>query len=160
MNHATVTLPIVRVSRRLSFCCAHFYYKPQWSEAENLAAFHACSNRFGHGHNYDLYLYVEGPVDPETGMVVNLSDLKALLKQELLTRLDHKHLNHQVPFFKHRIPTMEHLAYYCWHRMKAGVEALGLKQVMMELHENEDLSLCYKGEPLPGVDPQAVFESV
>ena len=150
------SMPVVAVTKRALFSAAHHYWLPEWSEAENRWTFHACSNRFGHGHNYALSITVEGPVDPETAMVVNLNVLKRVLREEIVERLDHTHLNHQVPFFRTHVPTLENLCLYCWHRLLPCLEPLGLRLTRLRLVENETLWAEYLGGPVPWLDPTAI----
>jgi 6-pyruvoyltetrahydropterin/6-carboxytetrahydropterin synthase len=138
----------VIVTKRVGFCCAHHYWQPEWDTAKNRTVFDACSNRWGHGHNYELFVKVKGPVEADTGMVMNLNDLKRLLKTEVIEPLDHNYLNHQVPFFSKTIPTLETLVVFLWHRLAPRIEALGLSLYGLTLKETETLSIEYYGEPI------------
>ncbi|MEB3246203.1 MAG: 6-carboxytetrahydropterin synthase [Vampirovibrionales bacterium] len=133
----------VAVTRRAQFCAAHYYWRDDWSEAENQNVFKACSNRQGHGHNYKLAVTVSGPLDANTGMVVNLRDLKKLLKQHVLETLDHKHLNHQVfalhETYRGKQPTLEHLASYIWESLNGAFASYPWQLTHLALFETEDL---------------------
>jgi len=126
----------VLLTKRLEFAAAHRYIKPEWDEAKNRAVFGLCYNPPAHGHNYMLEVTVVGEVDPKTGMVVNLFDLKlALLK--VLEEFDHKNLNLDMPYFKDRIPTSENLACVLWSKMD-GQKDIGRLHAI-RLYEDEDL---------------------
>ena len=126
----------VLLTKRLEFAAAHRYIKPEWDEAKNRAVFGLCYNPPAHGHNYMIEVTVLGEVDPNTGMVVNLFDLKrALLK--VLEEFDHKNLNLDMPYFKDRIPTSENLARVLWSKMD-GQKDIG-KLHAIRLYEDEDL---------------------
>jgi 6-pyruvoyltetrahydropterin/6-carboxytetrahydropterin synthase len=126
----------VLLTKRLEFAAAHRYIKPEWDEAKNRAVFGLCYNPPAHGHNYMIEVTVFGEVDPNTGMVVNLFDLKrALLK--VLEEFDHKNLNLDMPYFKDRIPTSENLACVLWSKMD-GQKDIG-KLHAIRLYEDEDL---------------------
>jgi 6-pyruvoyltetrahydropterin/6-carboxytetrahydropterin synthase len=131
--------PYVVVCRRATFSAAHHYYLDDWSEAENQRVFGACSNRYGHGHNYVLEVAVAGPLDPETGMVVNLKDLKVVIDEEVIAPLDHQYLNHQVEAFKGQIPTLENIAAFLWQRLLPRMRSLGLTLYRLKVIENETL---------------------
>ena len=73
-----------------------------------------------HGHNYELELTVEGEIDPETGYVLDLNQLKELAQERLLRHLDHKNLNLDVPWFAELIPTSENIALVCWRELRAA----------------------------------------
>ncbi|MBI5379483.1 MAG: 6-carboxytetrahydropterin synthase [Nitrospirae bacterium] len=96
----------VYLTRRIEFSAAHYYRNPAWDEARNRATFDRCVDL--HGHNYLLEATIAGKVDDRTGMVVNMADLKAALR-EVHDLVDHKNLNRDTPFFAERIPTTEEL---------------------------------------------------
>lgn len=135
-------MPEVRLTKRIEFAAAHRYCHPAWDEARNRAVFGACFNEPGHGHNYMLEVTVAGEVDPQTGMVVNLYDLKRVLK-EILEEFDHKHLNLDTPYFRDRIPTTENIAVVLWHVLAARPEIGRLEKI--RLFEDEDLSAEFMG---------------
>lgn len=137
----------VSIVRRTRFSAAHFLWLDHLSEEENRRRFGPTSNRHAHGHNYDLEMTVSGPLDPETGMVVNLKDLKVVLEEEVLTPLDFKNLNHEVPFFQGKIPILETLMLFLWPRLEARMNALSLKLEKLKLWELEDLYVEYDGVP-------------
>jgi 6-pyruvoyltetrahydropterin/6-carboxytetrahydropterin synthase len=132
----------VRLTKRIEFAAAHRYCHTAWDEARNRAAFGACFNEPGHGHNYMLEVTVAGQVDIQTGMVVNLYDLKRVLK-EILEEFDHKHLNLDTPYFRDRIPTTENIAAVLWRVLAARPEIGRLERI--RLYEDEDLSAEFLG---------------
>jgi 6-pyruvoyltetrahydropterin/6-carboxytetrahydropterin synthase len=126
----------VLLTKRIEFSAAHRYHNDRWSAERNRAVFGACNNEPGHGHNYLLEVTVSGEVDPRTGMVVNLFDLKRVL-QEALEEFDHYHLNLDTPYFKDVIPTTENLARVLWRRLQAQKDIGALHAI--RLFEDEDL---------------------
>lgn len=137
----------VTITKKIKFSASHFYYLPQWSEAENQQVFKACSNRHGHGHNYVVEVAVKGPIAGDTGMVVNLKDLKIILNDQVVDHLDHKNLNHQIPHFADRVPTLENIVLYLWDRLEAPVKALGIELEWLKVEENDTLYVEYYGHP-------------
>ena len=133
-------MPVVRLTKRLEFSASHRYHHPAWSEQENRTAFGRCHNP--HGHNYLLETTVVGTVDPITGMVVNLYDLKRVL-EEVIEEFDHKDLNQDTPYFAERIPTAENLAVVLWG--KIAEKLAGGRLASLRLFEEEDLSVDYQG---------------
>ncbi len=101
------------LTKRLEFCASHRYHNPEWDEAKNREVFGVCNNPDTHGHNYMLEVTLQGEIDPVTGMIINLYDLKIILNQ-ILEQFDHKNLNLDTPFFTTRIPTSENLAETLW----------------------------------------------
>ncbi len=126
----------VLLNKRIEFCASHRYHKPEWDAEKNRATFGACNNDPGHGHNYMLEVTVAGDVDPRTGMVVNLFDLKVVLLQ-VLEEFDHKHLNLDLPYFKQQIPTSENIARVLWDKLDAQRDIGTLQR--LSLYEDEDL---------------------
>ena len=92
------------------------------SEEENRRVFGKCANLNGHGHNYTLEVTVKGEVDPTTGFVVDLKELKEILNREVVDAMDHRHLNKEVPEFATKIPTTENIAIAIWQRLERQVE--------------------------------------
>jgi len=105
---------MIRVTRKVEFSAAHFYHNPNFSAEENHRIFGKCNNPHGHGHNYSVEVTVAGEPDPSTGMVLNLKELKEILDREICERMDHRHLNYEVPELAGQIPTCENLAATIW----------------------------------------------
>ena len=126
----------VLLTKRIEFSASHRYQNDAWDAERNRLVFGACNNEPGHGHNYLLEVTVAGEVDAQTGMVVNLYDLKQVLKQ-VLEEFDHKHLNLDLPYFKGTIPTTENIAGVLWKMLAARPEIGTLGKV--RLFEDEDL---------------------
>lgn len=141
----------VLLNKRIEFCASHRYHKPEWDAAKNRAMFGACNNDPGHGHNYMLEVTVAGEVDPRTGMVVNLFDLKVVLLQ-VLEEFDHKHLNLDLPYFKEQIPTSENIARVLWDKLDAQRDIGTLQR--LSLYEDEDL--CAELTAEAGLDVASV----
>jgi len=121
----------VELSRRIHFCCSHRYHNPEWDAAKNREVFGRCNLPHGHGHNYVLDVTLEGAIDPDTGMVINLADVDRILKEEVADHLDHKNLNLDIEVFKEQIPTTENLARYIWSRLKPRIAGATLKAVRL-----------------------------
>jgi len=128
---------MIRVTRKIEFSAAHFYHNPNFSEEENRRVFGKCANLKGHGHNYVLEVTVVGEPDPETGMVLDLKELKAILRREVGDRMDHRHLNHEVPELAGQIPTCENIAAAIWRLLEPKITKGKLDRV--RLYESSDL---------------------
>ena len=107
----------VTVCRKAHFNAAHRLYVKSWNEKKNESVFGKCSNEYYHGHNYELIVNVTGNVDPVTGMVMDLKDLKDLIKAEVEDAFDHKNLNIQVPEFEDLIPSAENIAIVIYNKL-------------------------------------------
>ncbi len=98
------------VIRKVTFNSAHRLYNPNWDNKKNDEVFGLCNNPNYHGHNYELHLKVGGPIDPETGFVIDLKVLNDLLQHEIVERFDHRNLNLDTVEFKNLNPTAENIA--------------------------------------------------
>jgi 6-pyruvoyltetrahydropterin/6-carboxytetrahydropterin synthase len=98
------------VVKQLTFSAGHRLYNPEYSDEKNLEIFGPCSNPHGHGHNYTLEVHICGPVERESGMILNLKEIKKVIEDEVISKLDHKNLNLDVDFMTGIIPTTENLA--------------------------------------------------
>ncbi len=105
---------MVYVTKRIEFSAAHRLHNPAFSEEENLRIYDKCNNLHGHGHNYVLEVTVAGEPDPDTGYVIDLKKLKAILIEELISQVDHKHFNFDVGFMTGTIPTVENIIAAFW----------------------------------------------
>lgn len=108
----------VTVSRKAHFNAAHRLYVENWSDEKNQSLFGKCSNSNFHGHNYELIVDVTGEVDHVTGVVIDLKELKDIIKDEIEELLDHKNLNLDVPYFKKVIPTAENICIFIWNILR------------------------------------------
>ena len=112
----------VTVCRKAHFNAAHRLYVKSWDEKKNESVFGKCSNEYYHGHNYELIVNITGNVDPVTGMVMDLKDLKDLIKAEVEEAFDHKNLNIQVPEFADLIPSAENIAIVIYNKLLPKIE--------------------------------------
>lgn len=132
-----------KVSRKGHFNAAHRLHNPRWSAAENQRVFGLCNNPNYHGHNYEIMVTVAGPIDPDTGFVMDLKKLKDLIEERVETYLDHKNLNLDVPEFENLNPTAEHIAVIIWNRLRPHIDpALSLE---VELQETPQNIVSYNG---------------
>ena len=90
----------------------------------------------GHGHNYMLEVTIAGEPDPTTGMVLDLKELKDILQQEVVDRMDHRHLNFEVPELAGKIPTCENIAAVIWALLEPRITKGKLDRV--RLYESAD----------------------
>ena len=108
----------VTVSRKAHFNAAHRLYRKDWDFEKNDAVFGKCNNPNFHGHNYELIVSVTGPIDEQTGYVIDMKILKDIIKSEVEDAFDHKNLNLEVPEFKALNPTAENIAVVIYNKIK------------------------------------------
>jgi 6-pyruvoyltetrahydropterin/6-carboxytetrahydropterin synthase len=136
--------PVVRATRRAHFCAAHRLHHDEWSDEQNREVFGLCSNPNWHGHNYILDVTVEGPVDPDTGFVMDLKVLKAAMNEHVVEAMDHRNLNVEVPWLEGVIPSTENVAVAIWDRL-VGALPKGVRLCRVLLHETPNNSVEYTG---------------
>ncbi len=131
-------MPRVRITRRMHFCAAHRLHRPEWSDERNQEVFRSCANPNWHGHNYELDVTVEGPVDPDTGYVLDLKRLRDLVQEGVIAEVDHANLNLDVDWLDGTIPTTENVVVAMWHRLRERMppEVELVKLVLWETPRN------------------------
>jgi 6-pyruvoyltetrahydropterin/6-carboxytetrahydropterin synthase len=129
-------MPTVTVTRRVHFNAAHRLHSPRLTEEDNQRVFGPCANPNYHGHNYELDISVEGPVDPVTGYVVDLGVVKRIAEETVIAVLDHKNLNLDVPAFRELNPTAENIAVVIWHLLADALPGRLVKIVLWETPRN------------------------
>jgi 6-pyruvoyltetrahydropterin/6-carboxytetrahydropterin synthase len=115
---------VIRLSRTLYFNAGRSLWRKDWSENKNRSVY-GDEGPHGFGHNFRLEVSVEGPLDPESAMVINLTDLDRILKEEVDAPLDHRNLNRDVPEFATIPPTAENLAAWIWRKVARRIEQEG-----------------------------------
>ena len=134
----------VTVFRREHFNAAHRLNNPNWNEETNRQIFGKCNNPNYHGHNYLLEVAVAGPIDSDTGYVIDMKILSDIIKEEVTERYYHKNLNLDIPEFEKLNPTAENIAVIIWERIRKRLNdklALSIK-----LYETERNFVEYSGQ--------------
>lgn len=137
-------MKVVTVSRHAHFNAAHRLHNPDWDDRTNEVTFGLCNNEYYHGHNYELIVSVTGPVQPETGYVMDLKVLTDLIKTHVESRLDHKNLNLQVEEFKTLIPTAENIAIVIYDWLRPHISPTNKLKII--LYETPRNFVEYSGE--------------
>ena len=137
-------MPIVYLTRRAVFCASHRLHSDELSPSENLKVFGKCNLPNGHGHNYTLKVTIRGEANPKTGILMNLDELKQVINETILSEVDHKHLNLDVPAFAKVNPTAENLVVVFWNLLSKKLDRGLLYDVTVEETENNTSS--YRGE--------------
>lgn len=110
------------LTRRASFSCVHRYFNPDWSEQKNKDVFGLCCSEWGHGHNYHIEVTINGPIDPNTGMILNLTILDDYIGQ-VVQLLEGKNLNFEILEFKKTVPTTENLLLYIKDQIQPKIQS-------------------------------------
>jgi 6-pyruvoyltetrahydropterin/6-carboxytetrahydropterin synthase len=113
----------ITVSRKAHFNAAHRLHNKNWSDEKNQKIFGKCNYQNYHGHNYELIVSVTGKINPETGYVIDMGELKKIIKNEIEERLDHKNLNLDVPHFSNTIPSAENICIYIYDILRDNIDS-------------------------------------
>lgn len=136
---------MIYIERKERFSAAHQLSNPNWSEEQNQAVFGKCANKNFHGHNYTLTVTVKGEINPDTGFVMNLVDLKHLIQTLVIEKLDHANLNHDVDFMQGKFSSTEVLAEEIWKLLVGPISDLGADLHKIRLDETINNAVEYFG---------------
>ena len=135
---------MVRATRRVHFSAAHRLFRADWTDERNREVFGDCANPNWHGHNYELDVTVEGPLDPETGFVMDLKRLKDLVERRVLMDVDHKNLNTDVSWLAGINPSTDNVTVAIWDRL-VGELPKGVRLAKVLLRETPRNWVEYTG---------------
>ncbi|RYM33900.1 6-carboxytetrahydropterin synthase [Brumimicrobium glaciale] len=133
---------MIKIGRRTTFNAAHRLHNAKWSEDKNNEVFGKCNSPNFHGHNYVMETWVKGDIDPDTGFVINLTDLKKIIKEEIEDEFDHRNLNLDVPAFKNLNPTAENIAKVIYEKLKPRLKQY---ELTIRLYETQNNIVEYTG---------------
>jgi 6-pyruvoyltetrahydropterin/6-carboxytetrahydropterin synthase len=136
---------MIYITRKEHFNAAHKLFREEWTNDKNAEVFGKCSNPNWHGHNYDLFVTVKGEVNPETGFVIDLKDLKQIINNRVIDKLDHKNVNLDVDFMKGKMASTEMLAMEIFNQLKGEIENKGAILHSVKLFETENNFVEYFG---------------
>jgi 6-pyruvoyltetrahydropterin/6-carboxytetrahydropterin synthase len=137
-------MPKMYITRREVFSASHRLWNSDLSEEQNIELFDKCANPNGHGHNFVLEVTIVGNIKNESGYVVDLKKLKKIIREEIISKVDHKHLNYDVDFLKDKIPTAENIVRAFWKLLETKISEAKLSAI--RLHETENNAVEYRGE--------------
>ena len=135
---------MVQLTQQFEFSAAHRLHCEELSDEENRNLFGKCNNAEGHGHNYVIEVTVGDRIDSDSGTVVSLHSFESTVKRLIIDRLDHKHLNRDVDYFRSTIPTVENIAIAIWDWLKGQIEGAELSSV--RVYETPKTWAEYRGE--------------
>lgn len=137
-------MPTVYITRKLYFNAAHRLHNPDKSDAWNRDTFGKCNNPNWHGHNYILEVVVAGEPDPDTGFVADLAEVKRIVTEKIIDKVDHQNLNLDVDFMQGIMPSTENFAIAIWKELHDALPAGRLHAI--RLQETENNIVEYRGE--------------
>ena len=131
-----------QITKQYKFCAAHKYWNDNWDEAKNIEVFDDDVKL--HGHNYDLYITIKGPTNSDSGFIINLKDLNKIIKNKIISKLDHS-LNQDNPWFSDRQPSTENLVVYIWNQIADEIKSPA-KLYRIKLRETGTIFTEYYGD--------------
>lgn len=143
-------LPQVVVCRTEHFSASHRLHSLYLTDEENKELYGKCNNFHGHGHNYKVDVMLKGSVDPATGMVININDMKVAMNNAIMDILDHKNIDKDVPYFGSIPSTAENITIFIWNQMRSELTKIGKEHLLYEvkLFETEKNVFYYRGEKI------------
>jgi 6-pyruvoyltetrahydropterin/6-carboxytetrahydropterin synthase len=138
--------PMTRLSQTFEFAAAHRLHNPALSDEANRRTYGKCNNPMGHGHNYEVRVTVAGTPDAETGLLVDVPAFERVVGERVIERLDHKHLNAQVPEFAEVIPSVENIARVIYGMLKGALTTERVRLASVTVWETPK-TWCEYSEP-------------
>jgi 6-pyruvoyltetrahydropterin/6-carboxytetrahydropterin synthase len=89
-----------------------------------------------HGHNYRMLVALEGEVDPGSGMIADFGEMKRVVEEQVLSRVDHHDLNELLDN-----PTAENIVRWIWEVLEPHLSGL----CEIRLYEIPDCCVTYRG---------------
>ena len=135
-------MPII--TKQYKFCAAHKYWNEKWDDVQNIEIFDKDVKL--HGHNYDLYITIKGPINKDSGFIINLKDLNKLVNDKIISELDHS-LIQDNPWFKGKQPSTENLVIYIWNQIVLEIQSPA-KLYCVKLRETGTIFTEYYGDEI------------
>jgi 6-pyruvoyltetrahydropterin/6-carboxytetrahydropterin synthase len=142
---------MIFITRRAEFSAAHTLADPDLSQEENERIFGPCAHPHGHGHNYVLEVTLAGDVNPRTGMVIDLKELKRIMEEQVISKVDHRNLNCDPDFLRGVIPTAENVAMGCFEVLDRALPGGLLYRVRLYESPRNFVDYYGSGGPRPRV---------
>ena len=133
-----------QITKQYKFCAAHKYWNDNWDEDTNIEVFDKDVKL--HGHNYDLYVTIKGPIDSDSGFIINLKYLNKIVSDKVIEVLDHS-LIQDNEWFKGKQPSTENIVLFIWHQILPGI-SLPAKLHCIKLRETGTIFTEYYGDQI------------
>lgn len=137
---------MVFITRRERFSSAHRLFNPEWTEEKNASFYGGCANPNWHGHNYELWVTVKGEIKKELGYLIDLKLLGVLIREQIISKLDHKNINLEVAFMQGKMVSTENLAIGIWEEIEPHLKRMGVDLHCIKIQETENNYVEYFGK--------------
>ena len=134
---------MIYITRRERFNAAHMLWNYNWNEQKNIEVFG--DDYRVHGHNYVVIVAVTGELNKDTGFIVDLQKVNNIMKNDIISELDHSNIQEDIPWFNNRQPSSENLAIYIYEKLKEKIE-LPTKLHSIKIEETPTISSEYFGD--------------
>lgn len=136
---------MIYITKKFHFSASHRVFNPELSNEENTRIYGNCSNPNWHGHNYILEVTIAGEIDQKLGYVMDLKELKKVVDEALIVKVDHWNMNLDVDFMKDVIPSSENIAIKFWNELEGRLNSERVKLHSLKLFETENNFVEYRG---------------
>lgn len=106
-------------TKSFHFCASHKLWDKESSDSDNIEKFGKCTHL--HGHNFELQVTVSGAIEADTGMIIPADRLESIVQELVVQKVDHKHLNEDVPWLAGKMPTTEVFVSSIWEVLDSAI---------------------------------------
>ena len=103
------------ITKQYKFCAAHKYFNPKWDDRKNYSVFGEDVRL--HGHNYELDITIGGPINKDSGFIIDIMTLNNLMDEFVIRKLDHSQVEKDIDWFRGKQPSTENLVIYIWNQI-------------------------------------------
>ena len=108
------------LTKQFKFCAAHKYWNNKWDKDKNYQVFG--DDIKVHGHNYILDVTIRGEINPDSGFIVDIQDIKSIVSENVIDILDHSQIEKDIEWFKGRQPSTENLVLFIWEQISSKIK--------------------------------------
>ena len=110
-----------QITKQYKFCAAHKYWNPNWDENKNISIFQEDVRL--HGHNYELDITIGGPINQDSGFIINIMDLNKIMDKYVISKLDHSQIDQDIDWFSEKQPSTENIVVFIWEQIADKIPA-------------------------------------
>lgn len=115
----------------------------KFDAAHNLVSYKGKCEKL-HGHTYRLVVVLDGVPDRE-GMIMDFLELKEIVNEKVLKKLDHSYINEII-----KQPSAENIAVWVWEQLEKSVRRENCRLYEVQVWETATSGVIYRGEDLEG----------
>lgn len=135
------------LTKQFKFCAAHKYWNDKWDNDKNYKVFG--DDIKVHGHNYVLDVTIRGEIDPDSGFIVDIQDIKTIVSENVIKVLDHSQIEKDIEWFKGKQPSTENLVIFIWEQIFSKIKKPA-KLYKIKLRETPTIFTEYFGPNING----------